>query len=206
MLFFIVIIQDNGKDDPEVLGLIRRVQQGDHEAFRRLMEIYAPRIQRIIYHRVKNENDIPDVQQDIFIRLYKALPSFRGEASLFSLLYRITICSCADSYNAAQKLPELYEDKHLTDDPEIDNDLSVAGESAEQAVLRNERQQYIRQLIGQLAPVYRDVFVLSEIEGYKDKEIAGMLGIREGTVKSRLSRARENFRTQVIANEERFCG
>ncbi|MEI7831914.1 MAG: RNA polymerase sigma factor [bacterium] len=198
-LLIITFIDELSGDTAADMALVRRVQQGDHDAFRLLMEIYAPRIQRVIYHRVGNVADVDDAQQEVFIRFYKYLPKFRGDASIFTLLYRIALRTCADMYHDVQRLPELIDDKYPAG---IERD-DVA-ESAEMAVLRRERQAAIRQLIGQIRVPFRDVYVLSEIEGYTDKEIASMLNINIGTVKSRLSRARNEFNKMIFENEELF--
>jgi RNA polymerase sigma-70 factor (ECF subfamily) len=167
-MIFSVIVCDYGNESAEVMALVQRVRDGDLDAFRVIMERYAPQVQRLIVHRVRNANDLHDVQQEIFIRLFKALPTFRGDASLFSLIYRIAVRVCANEHKAAKQLPSFFADQSPTDERETQDWQQRYGESAEEAVLRHERQLTICHAISELHAAYRDVFVLSEIEGYSD--------------------------------------
>ena len=178
-------------EDPE---LVRRCQEGDHQAFRALVERYEGRIYNLACSIVADREEARDAAQTAFIRAYQALPGFRADAGFYTWLYRIAVNVCL---NAAQK------ERRRRDSTSLDDLLETGHFTPEQLWERRtphndlERlrlQEIIREIMGRLSPDHRLVIVLKDIEGLSQEEISETLSCSVGTVKSRLSRARAHLR------------
>jgi len=153
---------------------------------------YAPRVFHMARRMVSNDVDAEDVTQDVLLQVVRKLPTFRGEAAFPTWLHRITI-NAALSHRRRRAVRE----EHRVDG----GDLLLEEQSVESParpwtlgpdtqLLNQETQQLIREAIEQLPPMYREVFVLSDIEGRPNAQIAGELGLSLPAMKSRLHRAR----------------
>lgn len=166
---------DKGAEDR---SLIQRFLQGEDRAFELLVEKYYRRIDRLAQQVVGNPMAAEDIAQEVFLRAYRALPRFRGESSLYSWLYRITINLSLNHLRRQADLPLTEED-------------SVWGmaPSPSPATLLEERERelLVRRAIASLPPHYRIVIILRDLEGLSYQEIADLLGIPVGTVKSRIN-------------------
>lgn len=178
-------------EDPE---LVRRCQEGDHQAFRALVERYEGRIYNLACSIVADREEARDAAQTAFIRAYQALPGFRADAGFYTWLYRIAVNVCL---NAVQK------ERRRRDSTSLDDLLETGHFTPEQLWERRtphndlERlrlQEIIREIMGRLSPDHRLVIVLKDIEGLSQEEISETLSCSVGTVKSRLSRARAHLR------------
>jgi RNA polymerase sigma-70 factor (ECF subfamily) len=187
----------------EDLELVERCQNGDVDAFRLLVERYQERIFNVACSIVGDTESARDVAQEAFIRAYKALPKFRGTSGFYTWLYRITVNV---SLNTAQKekkrhdstsLDNLLESTHMSPEALFEN--NTPDSDFERVQLR----ETIQSVINTLSPDHRAVIVLKDIEGLSQEEIADILECSVGTVKSRLSRARNHLKEQLrpIYNE-----
>lgn len=165
--------------------------------FGRLYAEYQPRIRRYVA-RLVGESDAEDLTQTVFLKANQALKDFRGESTLSTWIYRIATNTAADwmrspSFRRAiQWVPlDVSFDGERADHPtEEYGRLSLA----DQALVRREMNQCIRQVVDGLPANYRDAITLSDIEGLKNAEIAERLGVSVDTVKIRLHRARGMLR------------
>ncbi len=178
----------------EDLDLVRRCQEGSHQAYRVLVERYEGRIYNLACSIVGDREAARDATQTAFIRAYQALPRFRGDAGFYTWLYRIAVNVCL---NLAQKekrrrdttsLDDLLESGHFT--PEQLWERRTPHNDFERVRL----QDIIREVLEHLSPDHRLVIVLKDIEGLSQEEISETLNCSVGTVKSRLSRARARLR------------
>ncbi len=178
----------------EDLDLVRRCQEGDHQAYRVLVERYEGRIYNLACSIVGDREAARDAAQTAFIRAYQALPGFRADAGFYTWIYRIAVNVCL---NAAQKekrrrdttsLDDLLESRHFT--PEQLWERRTPHNDFERLRL----QESIREVLGRLSPDHRLVIVLKDIEGMSQEEISETLNCSVGTIKSRLSRARARLR------------
>jgi RNA polymerase sigma-70 factor (ECF subfamily) len=187
------------------IALIRRVQQGDGVAFDRLVELHAPRVYNLAYRMLGNAEDAQDVAQEAFLRIYDALPRFRGEASFTTWMYRIVTNVCHDELSRRRRRPlamtELESDAGEGAAPD---ELLTSGESAEDTVMQQERRRALHRAIAALPPPFRAVLVLYDLQGFSYDEIAEMLRVNIGTVKSRLNRARNILREKIREDRELF--
>ena len=167
--------------------LVLRAQNGDDSAFEQLVTLYEKRVYNLALRMSRNHEDALDLSQDIFIRVYKSLPFFKGESSFSTWLYSIASNACIDftRREAKRRTSSLECDEYF----EIP-DLRYHPESeAERADLRNQ----IVNAIDSLSPEHREIIVLREINSLSYGEIAEALDIEVGTVKSRICRARERL-------------
>jgi len=187
------------------MALIRRVQQGDGVAFDRLVELYSTRVYNLAYRMIGNAEDAQDAAQEAFLRIYDALPKFRGDASFSTWMHRIVINVCHDEMTRRRRRPPTLTELATEDgDGGTLAEQATTGETAEDAVLRQERQQALHHAITTLPPPFREVLVLYDLQGFSYDEIAEMLRVNMGTVKSRLNRARNLLREKIRGERELF--
>jgi RNA polymerase sigma-70 factor (ECF subfamily) len=180
--------------------LIRQAQAGDLRAFEELVVIYQDKIVTLSYYLTGNQADAQDLAQEVLVRAYTKLRSFRQEADLGTWLHRITV-NLWSNMQRRQKFPNLLS----LDDPvqtgEGEFTRTVASDDPEgdpeEAFEGKELQESVRQALRSLSDEYRIVLVLREIEGYSYEEIAKITGCSLGTVKSRMSRARQALREKI---------
>jgi RNA polymerase sigma-70 factor, ECF subfamily len=166
---------DEGADDHR---LVQRFLDGEAAAFDRLVERYYQRLDRLAQHIVRNPSAAEDITQEAFLRAYRALPRFRGEASVYAWLYRITVNLCLNYLRQQSNCPSMAAD--LSDSPVSAPDPSALVEG-------RERYRAVRDAIDALPPHYRIAVILRDLEGLSYQEIAALLAIPVGTVKSRLN-------------------
>lgn len=187
--------------------LIAKSQQGDVEAFGELVSIYEKQVYTVAYRFMGNPEDASDLTQEAFVRAFRAISRFRGEASFKTWIYHIVANVCRDELRKRKKqavvsldAPIVTDDGYITREQE---DWSLAPERVYESI---ELQETIQQLLNQLIPEYRQVLVLREIQGFTYEEIANILECSLGTVKSRINRARKALRDLIAAHKELFQG
>jgi RNA polymerase sigma-70 factor (ECF subfamily) len=183
-------------NSPEQLELLRRAQSGDKAAFERLIAPYMNRFYGLAYQMMGNAEDAADVLQDAMIKAYRALGSFRGDAEVFTWIARIIRNAALDDLKRAVR-------KH--EDP-VDVLPETPVHTLERQAEATELQQLMGEAIDGLSLKLRDPLVMYDIEGYSYEEIAGILDINIGTVKSRLNRARESLKTKLFSMRHKLSG
>jgi len=164
------------------IDLIRRFKNGDRSSFEELVLKYQDRIYNLCRHILGNAHDAEDAAQDVFIKAYRNLENFKPEAALYTWLYRIGVNTCIDY---KRKSPDL-----------IRNNPSLTDErSPERNIEAKDTAQLIKIALAKLPEKLKAAIVLREIEGLSYEEIAEILNTSIGTVKSRISRARESLRS-----------
>ena len=166
----------------------------EEEIFRK----YAPRIYHLARRMLDNDAEAEDVTQDVFVQVLRHLSTFRGESALSTWLNRIAV-NTALAYRRKRiagrghSLAEPVEE--FADNGERRRRVRRSAKGPEQLALDREAQQMIENAIGQLQETYRDVYVLADVEGLSNADIAELLGMSVPAVKSRLHRARLLMRT-----------
>jgi len=166
---------------------------------------YAPRVYNLARRMLNSDADAEDVTQDVLLQVVRKLPSFRGEAAFPTWLYRVTVNAAL-----AHRRKRAVHQEHRARGPFdlIMEEQTPSGPvrrwsiGPEEAALDRETQQLIEQAIAALPEDYRDVFVLSDIEGLPNAEIGEMLGLSLPAVKSRLHRARQKLRDALAPHFE----
>jgi RNA polymerase sigma-70 factor (ECF subfamily) len=191
-------------------ALVSRVQAGDLRAYDVLAIKYQRRLERLIGRFVHDAHTVQDLTQETFIRAYRALPQFRGDAQFYTWLYRI-------AGNTAKR--HLAEQRHdpgahaFSLDAEAGEDETFlppmepsTDESPESLLAAKEVAQAISAAVERLPADLREALVLREIEGLSYDEIAQQMQTPPGTVRSRIFRAREAVSAQVKPLLERQTG
>lgn len=177
--------------------LVKRSQKGDTGAFEQLVTIYQDRIYALSYQLTGNYADAQDLAQNVFIRAYRALPGFRNEADFGTWLHRIAVNLSINEKR--RKKPDVSLDNPVqTDEGEMPRLVASNGDSPEEAYEKKEFSNMVREALWELSEEHRAVLVLREMQGYSYDEIAQMLDCTLGTVKSRINRARQALKKQIV--------
>lgn len=170
--------------------LIARVIAGDRLAGRTLYDTHAPRVYSLAYRLSGDAEKAREFTQDTFIRAFSRLSQFRGDAAFSTWLHRITVTVVS---NARRGEVRIAREVAL-------DEASLMESSAPEA--EPDLKECIARAVENLSEVYRTTLVLHDIEGYTHAEIAEILGVPEGTCKSRLSAARAQLRQALAAFKE----
>lgn len=168
--------------------LVRRASEGDAEAFEALVSKYQRYVYNLALSVLGNREEALDATQETFIRTWRALGSFRGDARFSTWLYRIAY---RVSLTAATRRRDLSMDD--ISEPACASIGNLPEEAAERAI----NQQLLRNALMSLAPAYRTALVLYHLEDLSYEEIASVTGIPIGTVRTHLHRGRELLRREV---------
>jgi RNA polymerase sigma-70 factor, ECF subfamily len=178
--------------------LVERVRQGDQRAFEMLVVKYQRRIQRLIGRMVRDVDLVEDIAQETFIRAYRALPQFRGEAAFYTWLYRIAVNTAKKAMAELQRDPVMTESAlagGVSDDGEEETsraeNVLTDGSTPESELASREIAATVNAAIDQLPEDLRQAILLREVEGLSYEEIATAMNCPIGTVRSRIFRARE---------------
>lgn len=177
----------------EEMQIIARIRNGDIDAFELLVNDQKKVVFNLAMRMVGNEEDAYDISQDAFLKAYTNLDGFRGDCKFSSWLYKLTTNLCLDfirKRNRHKVVPLAYEDEDgETEYPELPDESLSPELLTEQKLLRESVQKGL----GQLPPMQREILVLREVGGLRYDEISRQLNIEEGTVKSRIFRARKKL-------------
>ncbi|HZK25798.1 MAG TPA: sigma-70 family RNA polymerase sigma factor [Oscillospiraceae bacterium] len=186
--------------------LVRRCQAGDLLAFDQLMQRYEKKVYALCYRMSGNPEDTADLAQEAFLKAFRALPLFKGQAQFSTWLYRIAANTCLDEQRKRKKYqPMLSLDQPIsTKDGELQRQIPDDAPDPLTATIRRELQFEIQTLLTQLPPAQRAVLALRDLDGFSYEEIAAILQVKMGTLKSRLNRARASLRELYLQKEEQI--
>ena len=176
-------------DDTSVHHLVAAAAAGDSEAFERLVVLYEKMVYGVACHLVKNREDACDITQEVFLKAYLALPYFECRCKFSSWLYRITQNTSLDFIRKTNRMQR----ETLPADEVSEWIVRDWEPSPDEALEQAEREDALQKAIGQLSEKHQEVILLRDMQGYSYEEIADMLGLETGTVKSRLHRARRRL-------------
>ncbi|GAB6157919.1 sigma-70 family RNA polymerase sigma factor [Desulfotomaculum varum] len=177
--------------------LVERSKKGDREAFEHLVQLYENKVYTIAYRLMGNHADAADLAQEAFIKIYQALPNFRGDSSFSTWIYHITVNVCRDELRKRQRRPTVSLDEPAADGNNNTYEIRSVAPGPEEMLDRSETQAMIQQCLNALSDDYRTILVMREIQELSYEEIADILGCSLGTVKSRLSRARQALKEKI---------
>lgn len=182
--------------DPE---LVAAAQQGDQAAFGALVENYQAMAYSLALRMLSDPDDAADAVQEAFLNAWRALGSFQGQSAFSTWLYRLTSNACIDLLRrnrrkAAVSMTVSDEDE----DAPHETDVPDERWSPERSLERSETHRAVHKGLAALSPEHRQVLVLRELEGLSYQEIAQVLDLEEGTVKSRIARARTALRDFLV--------
>ena len=180
--------------------LVERTVAGDQKAYELLVIKYQRRIQRLIGRMVRDVDLVEDIAQETFIRAYRALAQFRGDAQFYTWLYRIAVNTAKKSLMELKRDPTISENSFKSGDDDetspLENELTSA-ETPEAVLASKEIAQIINAALEALPEELRQAITLREIEGLSYEEISEAMSCPIGTVRSRIFRAREAISQKV---------
>jgi RNA polymerase sigma-70 factor (ECF subfamily) len=173
--------------------LLETARAGSLPAFEELVSVYEKKIFNYCLRMTNSREDAEDLTQEVFIKVYRSLKSFKGNSQLSTWIYRIAHNICIDKFRKAKiNVFSLSHTKDREDEREME--LVSAELSPEEKMVAREQQEFLQKCINGLKPEYRSVIILRDIQHYSYEEIAGILNVPLGTVKSHISRARTALR------------
>ena len=177
--------------------LVVRSQQGDKRAFDVLVLKYQQRIASIVSRYLRDQDEVADVTQEAFIKAYRALANFRGDAQFYTWLYRIAINTAKNHLVAKSRRPP-NTDKDINDGEFSENSVVLEAEDQPETLLaRDQLQSVILAAVDDLQEDLRTALMLREFDGLSYEEIAEIMACPVGTVRSRIFRARETIEKKM---------
>ena len=177
--------------------LVRRVQKGDKGAFDLLVLKYQHKIVNLVMRYVRDPDQALDITQEAFLKAYRALPRFRGDAAFYTWMYRIAV-NTAKNYLAAQRRRPMDVELDLQDPEQYELHAKLKDIDTPEAVnIGNELQATVERAFASLPEDLRTAIVLREIDGMSYEEIAETMECPVGTVRSRIFRARDAISKKI---------
>ena len=170
--------------------LVERHRCGDARAFNEVYARFEEMVFNLAFRLSGNYEEAADLTQEIFLRIYRHLGSFGGRSSLKTWIYRIAVNHCRDRLSRWRPLTQ-----PLGDDPS-EGEVAYAdpARGPEELAVAADEGRRVAEGLARLAPAFREAVVLRDIEGLSYEEIADVLGVRIGTVRSRIARGRDQLR------------
>lgn len=190
---------------PDDITLVQRVRTGDQRAFKLLVERYQRKVYGVALGMMRNKEDARDVAQEAFVKVYRYVEFFKGDASFSTWLYRITTNICIDILRKRGTTKGL---THIEFDEAVKRDTaeaqigalgSMLGTNPQKSALRKELADKINEAMAQIPETHRQILLLREVEGMSYDDLSKTLNIPKGTVMSRLFHAR--LKMQNILND-----
>jgi len=174
-------------------ALVRRAQEGDESAFKEIVERYQSKVFSIIHGIVRQRNDVEDIAQQVFTKVYFSIRKFDFRSSLITWIYKITVNECYD-YLRKRKVRKLVYESDLSEDEvrRVENS-DPAIDQKPMADTDLARRDYLIKLLARVSEEERNLMMLKEVEGHSVEELAQMTGMNENTIKVKLFRARQKL-------------
>ena len=175
----------------DMTRLLKAAKAGDSEAFTLLVKAYQDRVYSLAYYVTKNHHDAEDVAQEVFLKIWRSLPSYRGDAP-DAWVIKIAKNTCLDFIKQKKRVEPLeYEvDGEMLERPIPDTDVQS---NPPDAAVRAEQRKQVEKAILQLGDEHREILTLRYMDGLSYEQLCDVLDVGMGTVKSRLSRAKKSL-------------
>lgn len=175
--------------------LIRDAKRGCAESFRSLVRRYEDRVLTLVHQFVGNRDESEDVAQEVFVKVYRKLDSFRYQSSFYTWLYRIAVNAATDHLKKRRRDPSV----SLEALPPVFEDARPDDPAPYQSLLDEEVRERIGEAVEALPEPFKTVLILREFEDCTYEQIAEILDCSMGTVESRLFRARQRLREKLMS-------
>jgi len=185
------------KEQPEWL---EKARQNDINAWEKLVKEYESMVYHIAYRMMQNEQEAKDISQEIFIKVYRNLPKFDGKSAFSTWLYRIAVNTCIDTLRKNKTKQTVSWEQYT----EQNKNETATYQTPENIYLQREKQNDIMETLQNLSPEHKAIILMRDMQDMTYGEIAECLSVSLGTVKSRIARAREQFKKEFLAKKELF--
>ncbi len=174
------------------IDLVEKSQQGNIEAFEKLISAYQKKVFNIALRMTGNQDDASDISQEVFIKIFKSIGSFKKQSAFSTWVYKITINTCRDELRKQKnKRNTISIDEGIClEDNKVERQIESNDPTPELMAEKHEIEKLLKEAIFQLSEDYKEVIILRDIQGFSYSDIAKMIDCPEGTVKSRINRAR----------------
>ncbi len=174
-------------------ALVRRAQEGDDAAFREIVERHQSKVFSIIHGIVRHRNDVEDIAQQVFAKVFFSLRNFDFRSSLITWIYKITVNECFDYLRKKKVRKLVYESDMSEDESRRVENLEPVAERSTRTDSTLARRDYIVKLMDKVSDEEKQLLMLKEVEGYSVEELSTMLKMNENTIKVKLFRARQKL-------------
>lgn len=186
-------------------ALLDRCCTGDAAAFEALISSYQKKVYNVAYRMLGNTDDASEIAQEVFIKIFRSIRQFKGEAAFSTWVYKIAVNMCLDELRRRKKSKVVYIDEAVRlEDGDVEKQIPGELPGPEEMAEKNELRKIVEKAIGLLDEKHRCVIVLRDIQGMSYEEIARILGCPPGTVKSRINRARAALKDILKPQKELF--
>ena len=179
-------------------AVIQAVLDGEVNAYEAVVKEYEKNVYNLALRMTGNSEDAADMAQEAFIKAYNSLTAFRGDSKFSVWLYRIVSNVCLDFLRSRSRKQTVSLSTENDDGEEVELDIADETHSPEQLLDRSLTRDAVRRGLAALPPDHREILLLREIQGLSYEEIADVLGLEAGTVKSRIFRARKKLCSFLI--------
>lgn len=188
------------KEPVDTRLLVERSRHNDLQAFEQLVQIYQNKVYGLCYQLTGNYNDSQDLAQEVFIKAYSSIKTFKNQSDFGTWLHRIAVNTWINIQRKRKRRQEVSIDAPLKteDGEEMAREIPSPEANPLETVESKELNALVNKAIQQLSYEHRAVLVLREIEGYSYEEIAQIMDCSIGTVRSRINRARKAMKEQVL--------
>ena len=180
--------------------LVKKLKAGDIQAFKQLFESYQNSIYNLCYRFVTNKEETEDLCQEVFLKIYKSINTFKHNSKLTTWIYRITINLCLNHQRKRKGL--LWFSLNDSDDQIKDDDIKNLtidqGEQPDSSLEKKEREKIVQLAVNSLPNKQRIALILQRYDGMSIKEIAEIMNCTTDSVQSRLSRAKKNLYKKLL--------
>ena len=180
------------------IELIKKAAKGDPQAFETLMLRYQTPVYNLCYRLMGNEEDAADMTQETFLKAWKYLEGFHMDSSLSTWLYRLANNCCLDLLRSKKRKPTISIVREDEEGEETVLDPVDPAPLPDEMLIRKEEYALLQKALLSLDEQQRAILTLRVVNDMSYEDISQVLQIKEGTVKSRLARARENLRKKVL--------
>jgi RNA polymerase sigma-70 factor (ECF subfamily) len=185
------------EDPPDTGQLVTRAAAGDRSAFTELVRRYHPLVFRWSFVATGDRDEADDVSQTVLLRMFNALPGYRHESKITTWLYTITRNILAEQHRKAAR-------RGLAFPTGVPETRASHDEATNREMDQSTLERLVRMHLSELPPRQREVFQLSDLDGFSPAEVAEMIGVEQVTVRTNLLKARRAIRQLMLEKEPRF--
>lgn len=187
----------------EESSFVKAAKQGDQHAFASLMTLYEKPIYNLCLRMSRKPEDAEELTQTAFLKAWRSLPGFQEDASFFTWLYRLATNTCIDFLRQEGRRTSFLQTVSLDQEEQPFTQIPDSRTLPEEHLIQSDLKQSLLRAMDALSPEHRNILIQRELDGLSYQEIAELLHLELGTVKSRIARARLSLR-QILQSEGNF--